>query len=233
MRVVGSLSCATFVSVLAAAASGLSLWAGDGGADVKIGGASVGLPLGITGLAALRQMSACGSDLLCEIPATRWDAAQAASALRHAPAEVAGRVRHGGFLQDAEQFEHGAFGISVAEAAAMDPQQRQLLERGYTALHAAGSSRSSLLGSTIAVSVGQWASEFSSVLAGTAAGRSVYAATGYSCSVTCGRLSFALGLHGACASYDTACSPLWSAATAVCAHFSGSSATRRSALVST
>ena len=54
--------------------------------------------------------------------------------------------------------------------------------------------------------VGQWASEFGSVLASTPSGHSVYASTGFSCSVTCGRVSFALGLHGPCASYDTACS---------------------------
>ena len=60
-----------------------------------------------------------------------------------------------------------------AEAAAMDPQQRMLLELGYAALHGAGMVRSTLLGSITAVNTGQWASEFANVLAGTAAGRSV------------------------------------------------------------
>ena len=88
----------------------------------------------------------------------------------------------------------------------MDPQQRQLLERGYAALHSAGSSKATLLSGVVAVNVGQWASEFGSVLMHTPAGRSVYASTGFSCSATCGRVSFALGLQGPCASYDTACS---------------------------
>merc|ERR1711903_38367 len=66
--------------------------------------------------------------------------------------------------------------------------------------------KADLLGSVVAANVGQWASEFASVLLGTPAGRSVYASTGFSCSVTCGRVSFALGLQGPCASYDTACS---------------------------
>ena len=109
-------------------------------------------------------------------------------------------------MQSAELFQHGLFGISTAEAAAMDPQQRQLLERGYSALHAARTGRAGLLGAVVAVCVGQWASEFGSVLGRTPAGRSVYAATGFSCSVTCGRVSFVLGLQGPCASYDTACS---------------------------
>ena len=88
----------------------------------------------------------------------------------------------------------------------MDPQQRKMLESGYTALHSAGMPKGDLLGATIAVNVGQWASEFATVVIGSPLGRSVYASTGFSCSVTCGRISFALGLHGPCASYDTACS---------------------------
>ena len=77
----------------------------------------------------------------------------------------------------------------------MDPQQRQLLERGYMALHGAQMVRASLLGTNVAVHVGQWASEFASVLIGAPAGSSVYASTGFACSVTCGRVSFALGLQ--------------------------------------
>ena len=75
-------------------------------------------------------------DLLSEIPAERWDMEQAAELVADDPPEVRSRVRHGGFLIGAELFEHTSFSISAAEAAAMDPQQRQLLERGYAALHA-------------------------------------------------------------------------------------------------
>ena len=155
---------------------------------------------------ALRGVSHCASDLLCVIPLTRWDVNAAARDLVGSPPAVASRVRHGGFLRDAELFAHGFFTISAAEAAAMDPQQRQLLEHGYSALHTAGRSKASLLGDIIAVNVGQWQSEFCGVLLGTPAARSVYASTGFSCSVTCGRVSFVLGLQGPCASFDTACS---------------------------
>ena len=173
------------------------------GESVEIVGLRATLPMCVS---ELREMSHCGSDLLCVIPLTRWDVEQAALNLVGSSPEVASRVRHGGFLCNAQLFEHGFFGISAAEAAAMDPQQRQLLERGYSALHAAGLSKAALLGAVIAVNVGQWQSEFGSVLLGTSAGRSVYASTGFSCSVTCGRVSFVLGLQGPCASYDTACS---------------------------
>merc|ERR1712185_783294 len=126
-------------------------------------------------MTALLEASNCGRDLLRIIPLARWDVEQAALDLASSPPEVASRVRHGAFLHGTELFEHGFFGISAAEAAAMDPQQRQLLERGYTALHGAGASKATLLGTVVAVNVGQWQSEFSIALMHTPAGRSVYA----------------------------------------------------------
>ena len=62
----------------------------------------------------------------------------------------------------------------------MDPQQRLLLERGYASFHDAGLSKNKLMGRVIAVNVGQWASEFGSVLMHGPARSSVYASTGFS-----------------------------------------------------
>ena len=180
--------------------------AADSSTSVQINGVGVLLPKGVTAFDVLREMSHGSHDLLCEIPATRWDAQQALASVPGLSKDVAGRVRHGAFLQSAQLFDHGFFSIAVAEAAAMDPQQRMLLERGYAALRAAGLTKAKLMGSGTAVNVGQWASEFGPVLIRTPAGRSVYAATGFACSVTCGRVSFVLGMQGPCASYDTACS---------------------------
>ena len=88
----------------------------------------------------------------------------------------------------------------------MDPQQRLLLESGYEALHTARLDRASLGGSLTGVFVGIAANEFAQLLAASPAGASVYAATGSSHSIASGRLSYVLGLHGACAAYDSACS---------------------------
>ena len=46
------------------------------------------------------------------------------------------RTRHGAFISGAVAFDNARFAISSAEAGAMDPQQRVLLEGGYAALHA-------------------------------------------------------------------------------------------------
>ena len=179
---------------------------GCGRVDVEVAGVSMALPKGVSSAVAMREMSHCGCNLLSVVPAARWDVELVARSLHDFSADMQGRVRHGAFVCDAALFENSFFSISPAEASAMDPQQRQLLERGYTSLHAAGMSKATLLGSIIAVNVGQWASEYSSVIAGTRAASSVYSTTGYQCSVTCGRVSFTLGMQGPCASYDTACS---------------------------
>ena len=143
-----------------------------------------------------------GCDAVGEVPAARWDV----GGLRALPEPVSSRVRHGGFVRGAELADHAAFALSPAEAAAMDPCQRLLLERGYAALHAAALDRAALGGSLAGVFVGFSGTEFGQVLAASPAGGSVYAATGSTPSIASGRLSYALGLHGPCATYDTACS---------------------------
>ena len=177
-----------------------------GGPKVVFAGLGMTLPMGTSSMTVLRKMCHCSCDLLRVIPLSRWGAENLSQDLQSSSREVVSRMRYGSFLHEAELFEHDFFRVSAAEALAMDPQQRQLLERGYMALHAAGMAKATLLGSGVAVNVGQWASEFGSVLLHTLSGDSVYTSTGSSCSVTCGRVSFVLGLHGPCASYDTACS---------------------------
>merc|ERR1711965_479202 len=119
---------------------------------------------------------------------------------------IVSRVRHGGFVTGAAAFDNGRFSVSPAEAAATDPQQRVVLEHGYAALHAAGFDKAFLEGSVTGVFVGIQALEFPELLVAMPAGSSVYSATGSAHAIACGRVSFALGMQGPCASYDTACS---------------------------
>jgi 3-oxoacyl-(acyl-carrier-protein) synthase/acyl carrier protein len=157
--------------------------------------------------ASSTQVGSCllssSTDTVCEVPATRWRSDGLLSLLA---AAVQSAVRHGGFMPGCELFDNASFSIAPAEAAAMDPQQRLVLEHGYAALHTNRISRASLDGSLSGVFLGVGACEYGQILAASPAGSSVYAATGSSHSVACGRLSYVLGLNGPCAAYDTGCS---------------------------
>ena len=87
---------------------------------------------------------ACG-DALVDVPATRWTLSREVDTATLTSVQAA-CVRHGGFVSGADRFDERAFGISRAEASAMDPQQRFLLEHGYGALHTACERRATLMG---------------------------------------------------------------------------------------
>ena len=140
--------------------------------------------------------------LFVPLAAAAGDAVLGVPALRWSTTNVPPAASYGGFLSCAQRFDHGAFGVSPAEAGAMDPQQRLLLEIGYEATHGAAMRRGGLLGRDVGIFVGLMNTDFAQ-LAGSA---SVYAATGTQLSIVAGRMSFALGTHGPCASLDTACS---------------------------
>ena len=169
---------------------------------VAVCGLSALAPAGVTTVHELRSLLACGYDAISQVPATRWDV-RAQPAL---PEQLASRVRHGGFVCGAELVDNLAFTVSPAEAAAMDPCQRLLLESGYVALHAADMKRTALSGSLTGVFLAFGGAESASLLAAAPVGSSVYMATGTALSIASGRTSYTLGLHGPCVSYDTACS---------------------------
>ena len=61
-------------------------------------------------------------DAIGQVPYGRWDLEGLCGGRSQ------NRVRFGGWIGDAAQFDAGLFGISVPEAELMDPQQRLLLE---------------------------------------------------------------------------------------------------------
>jgi len=76
-----------------------------------------------------------GRDAITKVPPNRWS-----YAAYHSPVNVPGKIVsiEGGFLDDIESFDAAEFGISPAEARAMDPAQRILLEVTHQALEDAG-----------------------------------------------------------------------------------------------
>ncbi|CAG8429195.1 unnamed protein product [Penicillium salamii] len=105
-----------------------------------------------------------------------------------------------------DQFDAQFFGISPAEAEAIDPQQRILLEVVYEALEAAGVPVEDAQGSDTAVYIGQMCHDYQAMTGRDISGIPTYHATGTAASSTANRLSYFFDWHGPSMVIDTACS---------------------------
>ena len=117
----------------AAAAGGV----GGGAPSPEVAGGAGRWPGGCAAAPQLPRLLASCGDGVGAVPASRWapdDAARMSSLGEERPRST----RHGGFVCGAARFDAAFFGVSPAEAAGMDLQQRLLLELGYEALHGAG-----------------------------------------------------------------------------------------------
>lgn len=169
---------------------------------VAIVGMGCRLPGGIDSPEGLWDLVAGGSEVLGPFPEDRgWDLDTLLGADGSPPLSA---MRQGAFLDGAAEFDAAFFGISPKEAAAMDPQQRQLLEVSWEALERAGIDPSSLAGSATGVYMGVTAAEYGPRMAdGPQEGHLL---TGTTPSVASGRVAYLLGLEGPALTVDTACS---------------------------
>ncbi|RAO66013.1 uncharacterized protein BHQ10_002025 [Talaromyces amestolkiae] len=114
----------------------------------------------------------------------------------------------GGFFldQNLAEFDAGFFGIPAAEAAAMDPQQRILLEVSYEAFENTGMSLESLRGSRTGVYVALVSRDYERQTYKDPYQIPKHHLTGCGDATACGRISYVFDLKGPCMSLDTGCS---------------------------
>ncbi|TEY78486.1 hypothetical protein BOTCAL_0048g00120 [Botryotinia calthae] len=116
-------------------------------------------------------------------------------------------VRGGHFIkEDLGVFDAKFFSITPAEAAAMDPAQRILLETTFRALENSGIPLEHLKGSDTAVFTGCFSNDYLLQLLKDPEQLPTYAATGASLSMLANRLSWFFDLSGPSVNLDSACS---------------------------
>ncbi|SEG91844.1 Acyl transferase domain-containing protein [Actinacidiphila yanglinensis] len=133
-----------------------------------------------------------GTDAVSEAPEDRWRTAD----LPH---------RRGGFVEGIDRFDAAFFGISPREAAAMDPQQRMMLELAWEALEDARIVPATLGGGDTGVFVGVMWDDYAALqdrLGADGVGR--HTMTGTRRAIIANRISYHLGLRGPSLTVDTA-----------------------------
>ncbi|MFH8258752.1 SDR family NAD(P)-dependent oxidoreductase [Streptomyces roseolus] len=137
-----------------------------------------------------------GSSAITEAPEGR---------LEHSTPAAQDGVRRGGFLDRVQDFDAAFFGISPREAAAMDPQQRIVLELAWEALEDAGVVPATLRGSRTAVFVGTLRDDYAGLVYrhGDQA-VTQHTMAGVNRGVIANRVSYFLGLQGPSLTVDAA-----------------------------
>ncbi|KAF2464424.1 ketoacyl-synt-domain-containing protein [Lindgomyces ingoldianus] len=117
------------------------------------------------------------------------------------------RPQQGHFLRDdLAEFDAPFFSITAGEAAAMDPQQRGLLETTYRALENAGIPMAKVSNTSTSVFTGYFTADWASMMARDPENVPRYAATGVAGTMLSNRISWFFNTHGPSMTIDTACS---------------------------
>ena len=130
--------------------------------SIAICGMGMRFPGGVNDADSYWRLLAEGIDAITEIPSSRWDV----DALYDADPAAPGKTysRHGGFIEDIENFDAEFFGLSPREASCTDPQQRLLLEVSWEALENAAIAPAGLARSRTGVFIGIGNSDYGRML---------------------------------------------------------------------
>ena len=137
------------------------------------------------------------------VPRDRWDIERFHSESAR-PGTMNTRFAH--FIDDADLFDHEFFGISPVEAAALDPQQRLVLQSAWRAIEDAAIDPRALSGSDAGVFVGLMSSEWGALSMLDYPALTPQRGIGGGHAMVANRVSYHLNLVGPSVTVDTACS---------------------------
>jgi 3-oxoacyl-(acyl-carrier-protein) synthase/pimeloyl-ACP methyl ester carboxylesterase/tryptophanase/acyl carrier protein len=137
-----------------------------------------------------------GDDLTGPAPADRLEL--------HAHPDTA--AIRAGFISDVAGFDAPHFGISPAEAALMDPQQRLFLHAAWRAIEDSGHDPAEFAGTDTGLFVGVSTTDYADLLREHGVAVQAHTASGIAHSILANRVSYILDLLGPSEAVDTACS---------------------------
>ena len=152
---------------------------------------------------ALWQLLMSGNVATSTVPGSRWDVDRF-----HSDAGRPGTMntRYAHFIDDIDLFDNEFFGISPVEAAALDPQQRLVLQSAWRAIEDAAIDPRALAGTDAGVFVGMMASEWGALNMLDYQGLTPQRGIGGGHAMVANRVSYHLNFTGPSATVDTACS---------------------------
>lgn len=173
---------------------------------IAIIGMGCRFPGGAVGPESFWNLLCEGKDLITEVPSDRWDENSFYDPDPGAPGKII--TNQGGFLDHIDRFDAGFFGISPREAAAIDPQQRIMMEIAWEALEDAGIIPEKLAGSKTSVAVGDFALDYKLLLLSENQRDliGIHTSTGSFATLLANRISYWFDFRGPSLSLDTACS---------------------------
>lgn len=141
------------------------------------------------------------------LPETRWSTQDLRRTKGGAPF-------WGNFVRDVDAFDHRFFKKSSREAAAMDPQQRMLLQTAYQTVESSGYFGELAPPDDVGCYVGVATTDYHDNISSDAP--TAFSALGELRAFLCGRISYHFGWTGPSITYDTACSASVVAIDAAC-----------------
>ncbi|GAA4902226.1 type I polyketide synthase [Streptomonospora salina] len=165
------------------------------GMDVRFPGAE--------GKDAFFDLLMSSGDGIGPVPPDRWPAEEFT---RERGDAARMNTSEGGFLADISSFDNAFFGVSPAEAAQLDPQQRRLLQSTWCALEDSGRDPGAMAGSRTGVYVGVMGNEWAQLHLTDYPNITAQAASGNGYYMTANRLSYQFDFTGPSQAVDTACS---------------------------
>jgi len=151
-----------------------------------------------------------GTDFVTEVPNSRWDHSTVYVPFDEDPEgwkSFKSYCKHGSFMEGIDLFDPKLFGMSPAEAKAIDPNQRLVLEVGYDGLYRSGLRKKQIMNSAGGMYCGFGTLEWSYTEKNL--GDGAFGATGAAASIVSNRMSFSLGMKGPSMTIDTeGCSSL-------------------------